>query len=162
MTLKADIDTLVTKFASDLEAIVRRAAVQAVTSALGGAAPAVAASGRAKPGPKPKAAAAKQGGKRVRRSPEQIKATADKIAAYVKANPGSNAEKIKKALGIAKNEWLAPLAVLMDGRRLASKGEKRDHLHRSLTSCRCPRASVARFPMQSAGDNVTLGEHAYV
>ena len=126
MTLKADIDALVTQFASDLEAIVRRAAVQAVTGALGGAAPSAAAGGRTKPGPKPNAAAvAKKDGKRVRRSPEQIKTTADKIAAYVKANPGSNAEKIKKALGIAKNEWLAPLAVLMDGKRLASKGEKR-------------------------------------
>jgi hypothetical protein len=124
MTLKADIDALVSQFASDLEAIVRRAAVQAVTGALGGTAPAAAAA--AKPGPKPKASvASKNGGKRVRRSPEQIKATADKIAAYVKANPGSNAEKIKKALGIAKNEWLAPLAVLMDGKRLTSKGEKR-------------------------------------
>lgn len=123
MTLKADIDALVSKFASDLEALVRRTALQAVTGALGGAAPAAAPVARAKPGPK--ASGGKKSGKRVRRSPEQIKATAEKIASYVKSNPGANAEKIKKALGIAKNEWLAPLALLMDGKRLASKGEKR-------------------------------------
>jgi hypothetical protein len=135
MTLKADIDALVSKFASDLEGLVRRAAVEAVTGALGGGtgsarsatAPAASRGRSPKAGssPKPKSPAAKPSGKRVRRSAEQIKATAEKIAGYVKSNPNSNAEKIKKALGIAKNEWLAPLAILMDGKRLVSKGAKR-------------------------------------
>ena len=140
MSLHDQIQSLVAKFAQDLEALVRSAAVSAVQSALG-AAPAARASvptsaaPRLKPGPKPKAAAPtaaaapaatkSRKGKRVRRSLEQIKATADKIHGYVKANSGANAEKIKKALGIPSNEWSRPLALLIDGKRLASKGEKR-------------------------------------
>jgi len=83
--------------------------------------------------PKPKTAAAPaiaaastsepRQGKRVRRSAEQIDATANKIHAFVKANPNTNAETIKNALSIAKNEWLTPLAVLTLTKRLVSTGQ---------------------------------------
>jgi hypothetical protein len=146
MTLQAEIQSLVSKFANDLEALVRSAAVGAVRSALGseGAAPRAAVvlkrSG-AKPASKanvaPKALAPKvkltvkakpaaaRGQKRVRRTPAELAATADQIATYVKANPNSRAEQIKKALGIADNQWQGPLGLLLDGKRLLARGEKR-------------------------------------
>ncbi len=145
MSLQSDIQDLVAKFAADLESRVRSAAVSAVQSALGGsngASSALPAAAGRKRGPKPKtaapasaaapAAAKSRKGKRVRRTAAQIEATANKIHAFVKANPNSNAEAIKKGIAIAKNEWLAPLSLLMEGKRLASKGQKRDSLHGSL------------------------------
>ena len=157
MTLQADIQSLVSKFATDLEALVRNAAVGAVRSALGSeGAPsrpaAVVRRAPVKPGPKPKPTtkpvaktAAKpvvkalakpvakpetkgaplRANKRIRRSPAELAATADQIASYVKANPNSGAEQIKKALGIADNQWQGPLGLLLDGKRLLARGEKR-------------------------------------
>lgn len=78
--------------------------------------------------PKAKKAAktASSGGKKGRRGKEEIEALANKIHAHVKANPGSGAEKIKKALGIkGKYEWLAPVALLLESKRLVSAGQKR-------------------------------------
>ncbi len=161
MTLQADIQSLVSKFATDLEALVRNAAVGAVRSALGSeGAPsrpaAVVRRALVKAGPKPKPTtkpvaktaakpvvkalakpAAKpvakpetkgaplRANKRIRRSPAELAATADQIASYVKANPNSGAEQIKKALGIADNQWQGPLGLLLDGKRLLARGEKR-------------------------------------
>ena len=146
MTLQAEIQSLVSKFANDLEALVRSAAVGAVRSALGGEVVAFrTAVARRRSGPKPASKAnvppkalapkvklttkakpaAAHGQKRIRRSPAELAATADKIATYVKANPNSRAEQIKKALGIADNQWQGPLGLLLDARRLLSRGEKR-------------------------------------
>jgi hypothetical protein len=141
MTLQADIQSLVSKFATDLEALVRSAAVGAVRSALGseGVGPRAAVAVKrasAQPGPKPKSKsstklfaktkpAAARGAKRIRRTPAELAATADQIAAYVKANPNSRAEQIKKALNIADNQWQGPIGLLLDGKRLLSRGEKR-------------------------------------
>jgi len=151
MSLQTDIQSLVAKFASDLEALVRSAAVEAVQSVLGGsssggasapraAAPkALAAKAKGKPGRRPKAHAAapkapaaakaapkaKGKGKRIRRTAEQIAATANQIHAHVRSNPSSNAEGIKKALGIPDNQWGNPLGLLISSKRLVSKGEKR-------------------------------------
>lgn len=136
MTLQSQIQTLVSKFATDVERLVRNAAVEAVSSVLGasvGPAPAKPAArtakrpGRpvarpvAKPAGKPRPATAK----RVRRSPEQLQATADRIVAHVSANPGQGAEQIKAALGIASPGWGAPLALALDSKRIRRSGEKR-------------------------------------
>lgn len=140
MSLHDQIQSLVAKFAQDLESLVRSAAVSAVESALGAPSVRRVASGSiatlaSKRGPKPRApgpatvaapmASKPRKGTRVRRTAEQIQATANKIHAFVKASPSANAEAIKKALAIAKNEWLAPLSLLMDAKRLSSKGQKR-------------------------------------
>jgi hypothetical protein len=143
MSVQSQIQALVDKLSSDLESLVRKAAVEAVQNVLGGAAAparvAPKANAKRKPGPKPKAVgtpealrapaakAAKPAkkGKRIRRSAAEIAATANRIHAYVKANPNANAERIKKALAIPNNQWGGPLGLLMSSKRLASKGEKR-------------------------------------
>jgi predicted HTH transcriptional regulator len=60
-----------------------------------------------------------------RRTAKEIQATADKIAKYVAANQGKGAEVIKAALGIAKNEWQRPLDLLIAGKVIRRRGEKR-------------------------------------
>jgi hypothetical protein len=149
MSLKADIDALVSKFANDLEKLVRTAAVEAVTATLGGnsgarALPAAASTARMKPGPKPKVAsvgtpekatapkpAAKttKGTTRLRRSAEDIAQAGEQVAAYVAKNPGSNAERIKAALGIASNQWSLAIGAALASKKVSRKGIKRAALY---------------------------------
>jgi hypothetical protein len=140
MSVQSEIQALVSRLCNDLETLVRKAAVEAVESVLGGSslarvAPKPAAAKR-KPGPKPRAVGTPEAarapqakpakkGKRVRRTAAEIAATANRIHAYVKANPNTNAERIKKALAIPSNQWGGPLGLLMSAKRLVSKGEKR-------------------------------------
>ena len=61
----------------------------------------------------------------MRRSSDQIEATADRIVRHVEQNPGHRSEDFRAALGLAKNEWQLTVKRLLDGGRLATKGEKR-------------------------------------
>ncbi len=146
MPLKADVDALVVKFTTDLEALVRRAAVEAVQSVLGGPSPARAPSSaqvaaKGKPGPKPNAGNAEKatapkpaakttkGTTRLRRSAEDIAQAGEQVAAYVAKNPGSNAEKIKAALGIASNQWSLAIGAALASKKVSRKGIKRAALY---------------------------------
>lgn len=143
MPLSQDIQQLVSKFASDVEALVRTAAVSAVQDVLGGAVvPSVAiaakparkrATAAAKPAPKAKPAGARPAvarATRARRSAEDIESTATKIVDYVRSNPGSKAEQIKAALKLPSNQWGKPLAVALESRRIASSGDRRATTYR--------------------------------
>lgn len=140
MSVQSEIQSLVSKLSNDLETLVRKAAIEAVQNVLGGSSPSRTATkptaAKRKPGPKPQAVGtpeaarapqpkALKSGKRVRRTAAEIAVTANRIHAYVKANPNANAERIKKALAIPSNQWGGPLALLMSAKRLGSKGEKR-------------------------------------
>ena len=140
MGLHDQIQSLVATFARDLEGLVRSAAVSAVEAALGAPSVGRAASGSiatlaSRRGPKPRAAAAAtvaattvskpRKGTRVRRTPEQIQATANKIHAFVKANPNAGVDAVRKALSINRTEWIVSLRLLMGAKRLSSKGQKR-------------------------------------
>lgn len=149
-TLMTDsaIRTLVNRFVTDLESLVRQAAFDSIAASLGvsagksakAAAPAMtAAPAKRKPGRPPasaaapaakaaakpaKAAKAKSGG-RGRRSAKDIDAMAKQIHAFVKSNPGKRAEHIKSALKIPANHWSLPIAKLLSTKQLTTKGEKR-------------------------------------
>jgi hypothetical protein len=144
------IRTLVNRFVTDLESLVRQAAFDSIAASLGvsagksakAAAPAAtAAPAKRKPGRPPasasaaapaakaaakpaKAAKAKSGG-RGRRSAKDIDAMAKQIHAFVKSNPGKRAEHIKSALKIPANHWSLPIAKLLSTKQLTTKGEKR-------------------------------------
>lgn len=132
MPINDDIRALVSKFSSDVERLIRSAAVEAVTAALAPAAAKVATTPRTKP-----VVAAKAAGKptarpakaaravRVRRSPEQLQKAADAIVAHVKAHPGQGAEQIKKALSIKPADWQRPLAVALESKAIVASGERR-------------------------------------
>lgn len=139
------IDQLISKFVAQLETVVRSAAMNAVQASLGafgggaGQSPAAKVAKRRGRPPKSAVAAAappaaakpakapapKKSGKMGRRSPAEIEATTHKILAYIKANPDSRSEAIKKALGIGKPEWLLPIQRLIETKQVSMKGHKR-------------------------------------
>lgn len=126
-----ELQKRVDEFVRDLEVLIRKAALDAVAVALGQKAAETGASrggadnrvvGRPKHAAK---VAASSSPGRVRRSAEQIEATAAKILAYVAENPGSGAESIKGALKLSANEWALPVQKLVAEGKLATKGAKR-------------------------------------
>lgn len=131
--LKDNIRSLVDTFASDLEVIFRRSALDAVSQALGSSSPAAPrrattpAASPSSPAPSAPRRAAKSGagGKRIRRSPAQLDAIGRTIYDYVSQNPGQRAEQIKSALRLRTNDWALPVKKLIDEGRLSAKGEKR-------------------------------------
>jgi hypothetical protein len=54
-----------------------------------------------------------------------IDSIANLVASYVKSHQGAKAAEIRKALGIAPNKWLRPLALALASKGLSKKGEKR-------------------------------------
>ncbi len=62
---------------------------------------------------------------RHRRTMSEIDSTAIAITKYVAAHPGSTAETIKKALGIARNGWNVPVAKLLADGKVRRSGTKR-------------------------------------
>src|SRR5688572_10839169 len=110
--LQAQIRARLDALAEELAELYRSAVREAVDQMLGGG------GGNGRRGRRAKtvtraAASGRKRGAGGRRSSEQIAALADKIAAHVKSHPGQGAEAIKSALGIAKNEWLRPIGMLV-------------------------------------------------
>ena len=121
--LRARIDA----FVSDISTLVRRAALDAVASALGSPAPAPAKRG---PGRPRKAAASaapapKRKGKRGKRTPEDVAKMGEVVVAYVAKNPGQSVEQIKKALGVEKKDLQLPIIRLIAAKKLRTTGERR-------------------------------------
>lgn len=128
-----DIQSRIATFVSELEAMVRAEALQAVHAALSGsaspapkAAPAAAkappAEAAAKAPAAPKAAKRAKGGKR---DPEEIVRMADAVLGFIKKNPGKGVEEIGKAMGIATAELKLPILKLVEKKAVSRKGQKR-------------------------------------
>jgi hypothetical protein len=84
--------------------------------------------GRKKPGPKPKAAktaSAANGGKRSRRSPEDIEKQKSQVLQFLKKHKTAKAEVIGKALGLSSTELQIPIANLLAEKSISKKGERR-------------------------------------
>jgi hypothetical protein len=126
--LQKELRRRIEAFVTDLEGLVRRAALQAVADALGGGSVATAPRVRAstkKPAPKPAKAIKAAPKKRVRRSAADLERAAAAILDHVTRNPGQGAEQIKAALGIPTAAWALPVKKLLDEGRIAAKGAKR-------------------------------------
>ena len=129
--MSSSIDSLVAEFVVNLrKAIAAEAAAAFAVVAGGGGQPDPLLRAKKRPGPKPKgspAAAPKAvaGGKRGRRSPEDIAKQAAAILAFVKKNPGSKAEKIGADVGLSSLEMQIPIAQLLSEKKLGKKGERR-------------------------------------
>jgi hypothetical protein len=133
-TLRARVD----EFVANLSDLIRESALESVREALdGAAAPARRGPGRPRKkatkrkatrrkasGPR-KAARRKTAGKRVRRSPEDLEATANSILSYIKANPGSNSEELGKALGMTATEMRPPIHAMIAAGTLKATGKAR-------------------------------------
>jgi len=133
--INSQINSRIQAFVAELSDLVRVASLEAVLAALGGQ-PArkgrgpgrPKGSGR-KPGRPAKAAAIaappKRAGRRLRRSSEDVEATATKFLAYVKANDGKRLEEISKGLGIHSADLKLPVQKLLIAKSLKTTGQKR-------------------------------------
>jgi hypothetical protein len=132
--VKAQLDSHIQAFVTEISGLVRVAALEAVRDALGGGStPAKRGPGRPK-GYSPKAAKAKaakiparptRGGRRVKRSSEEVDAMAQKFLAFVKANDGKRLEEISKGLGIDSHDLKLPASKLLAAKAVKTTGQKR-------------------------------------
>lgn len=117
--LDRQIRARVEAFVEELTVLVRKAALEAVSGALGG---------RSAASPKPKAApkAARPGrSKGQKRSSGELEKLTASISAYVAQNPGSGAREIARELGVTTKDLVLPIKKLMTDSVLSSKGQKR-------------------------------------
>ena len=138
MSVQNEIQIRIASFVVELEQLVRRAAIEAVSDALGQPTARVAtAAGRslvaghastsvsraveaaAKPTSAPRR---RQGGKR---DPKAIDALTERTAAYIKANAGKRIEEIGKALNTPTKELALPIIRLLGNKTIKKSGQKR-------------------------------------
>lgn len=142
---QSQIAARIDAFTTELNALVRRAALEAVSAALGGGAATGAPAGQpvaaprrrgrppkssrlAAPATSAAASAAKlptkprKGGKR---SPEELAKIDAAVQAFVKANPGKGVEHMAKSLGVPSGDIKSRVALLIDAKKLKKTGVKR-------------------------------------
>lgn len=125
---RSAISTLVSEFASQIEALVRQQALDHVNTALGN----LGAAGPVRRGPgRPRKAGRKPGrpAKRGRRDSGDMDAMQDKLLSHVKANPGQRGEQIAAALGSDVGTIRLPMKKLIAARKVTTKGERRGMMY---------------------------------
>ena len=124
--LNRSIRSCIDSFVEKLTTLVKHAALEAVSDALGSAAPARRAPGRRRT--KKKAArrtTRKKAAKRVRRSSGDVDATAAAVLAHVRANPGQSITEIAAALGLSSKDLRLPVLKLLEQRKIKTTGQRR-------------------------------------
>jgi hypothetical protein len=126
-TANAALRARIESFTADLANIVRAAAIEAVTSALGvPTAPAKRGPGRPlKSGMPSPIVAPKRKGKRAKRTPEDVAKVGEAVVAYVAKNPGVSVEQIKKALGVETKDLQLPIVRMVAAKKLKTTGRRR-------------------------------------
>ncbi|MEZ4299689.1 MAG: DNA-binding protein [Polyangiaceae bacterium] len=145
--VETQIKSRVDSFVNELSALVKQAALEAVTNAIkGGAAtpgvakapaakkrgpapaaakaPAKAPAKAAKAAPAAPAAASKRKAGQ-KRSPDEIAKTTDKLLSYITKNSGQRIEEIAKGVGSSTKELTLPVKKLLTDKKIVAKGEKR-------------------------------------
>ena len=132
-----EIRSQVDAFVSQLSALVRKAALEAVANALREGQPAAQRKlGRAaKSAPQPQEATKKAGRpakaakptrkKGEKRSKDELVAVTQRVWEHIRANSGQGVEQIAKELGTSTKELSLPLRKLLADKKIVSKGEKR-------------------------------------
>jgi len=141
--IDSEISSRVEAFVNELTALVRRAALEAVSAALGGsgdglalpakkvgrpkkgAAVAAAPVGKksaAKAAKGPQVARRKPGAKR---SPEEIEQTTTALLQTIHANPGNRIEEIARSLSTSTKDLTLPVKKLLSEKKITSKGTRR-------------------------------------
>jgi hypothetical protein len=126
--VRARIET----FTAEISALVRASALEAVHNALGAtltvapAEPAKRGPGRPRKSGQPSPIVqAKRGGKRAKRTPEDVAKMGEQVVAYVAKHPGESVEQIGKALGEKTKDLALPIIRMIEAKKLKTKGERR-------------------------------------
>jgi hypothetical protein len=127
-TLNNEIQSRINSFLGELSQLVKRQALEAVHEALGEAAAPRRGPGRPRSvtmsaGRRPRAIA--KGGVRGKRSPEQVDAMAARVLAQIRSKQGQRLEEIGRAMKMPTKGLKLPIAKLMAGKKLKTKGAKR-------------------------------------
>ena len=129
-SLDQEIQSRISSFLDELSTLVKRQALEAVHAALGQAAgPARRGPGRPckvsmRPGRKPRMMA-KRGGKRVRRSPEDLAKLQASLLSQIRSKKGQRLEEIGKALKTDTSVLKRPIAMLLAAKKVRTEGKKR-------------------------------------
>jgi hypothetical protein len=128
--LDAEIRSKIDSFLAEVSSMIKQAALESVQTALGdGAAPARRGPGR----PRLKISAGKPAKRtmmrRGKRTSADVEATAERIATFVRSNPGSRLEAIASGLGTSSTELKLPVIKLLSAKTLTKKGQKRGTMY---------------------------------
>jgi hypothetical protein len=136
----AAIRSRIDSFLTELGALVKKSALEAVQEALGEGAPRrrgpgrPTGSGRRGPGRPPKAGRRRagrpaRGGKRIRRSSEDLAKIGARVLAQVRSHAGQRLEEIGRALKTDTAILKKPVADLLKAKKVRTKGQKRGTMY---------------------------------
>jgi hypothetical protein len=116
----------INSFVYELTELVRRSALDTISSALSGEGGAGAHKhGTGRSARQPKAVGSLSRGRGGKRSADEIEAMASNVLAHVKSNPGQGVEQISQALGVPSRDLTLPIRKLVTTGKLATQGHKR-------------------------------------
>lgn len=123
MNVEQQIRARVDAFVAELSELLKQAALERLTDALG-ASPLARGAGKGK---RAKAAGrapalSKKGGKR---TAKELEAFSDRILATIKSQPGIRADQIATELGLVTREVVLPIKKLLATKTVTKKGQKR-------------------------------------
>lgn len=122
-----EIRSRIDSFLSELSGLVKKAALESVSEALGGGPPARRGPGRPKGSARARSRSgprARSGG-RIRRSADDLAKIGARVLAHVRSNQGQRLEEIGRGLRTDTGVLKKPIAVLLAAKRLKTKGQKR-------------------------------------
>jgi hypothetical protein len=125
MTIQDQIAQRIQAFTAELEALVRRAAIEAVADSLGGGPTRRQGGGGAAKAASAAPVRASRRAKGGKRPPAELAALVDATAAWIAANPGQGVEKMGKAIGVQTKELALPIAKLLKAKTIKKRGNKR-------------------------------------
>jgi hypothetical protein len=115
-----EMNRTVQGFVAQITELARRAAIDTLESAFGGrvgngAAASIVVGRAGRP----------RGGRGAKRTPADLAALSDKVASFVKANPGLRIEQINKQLDTTTKDLALPIRKLISEGVITAKGKKR-------------------------------------
>jgi len=121
MNIKQKLD----EFVNELEALIRDQVLNAVAQGLGGVSASAPKHANGTNGKAHVQARAQSSSFGQKRDPKVIAATVSKVAAFVKAHPGSSIEAIGTGLAMPTKDLTLPIAKLLRSKTIGKKGVKR-------------------------------------
>ena len=124
----SQIDSLIRSFVTELNAMIRSAALDAVGTALGGQPVAKRGPGRPKKSssaPTTQGTVARRSGTGGKRPPAELARTVENLLKHISAHPGERIEEIGKHLGLTTKDLALPAQKLLAAKKITRKGVKR-------------------------------------